>query len=58
MEEKELKKSIDLLNNNISKLMEQQNEYMKSIKSVLKIFLFFFIVGVTIAIIAFLMNVA
>ena len=48
MEEKDLKKSIDLLNNNLTKTIQQQNEHLKSIKTTLNIILFFFLVMVVI----------
>lgn len=50
MENKDLK-GIDLLTNNLTKLLEQHNIYLKSIKQTLNIFLFLFLVNLTIIIV-------
>jgi hypothetical protein len=55
MDNKELIKVISVLSNNLTKLQEQQNEHLNSIRKTLNTFLFFFIVGITIVVINFIM---
>lgn len=43
-------KGVDLLTNNLTHLLEQHNIYLKSIKQTLNVFLFMFIVNITVVV--------